>query len=77
MTFSFQAYNATQLANWCLFFISSNYIAFEQRKEFSQLTGENKRHVEENRWPPLSYLKEVDEYNKKYGDKQAIQCVVM
>ncbi|XP_045160594.2 rho-related protein racA-like isoform X2 [Mercenaria mercenaria] len=72
-----QAYNAKQLADWCLFFVSSNYIAFEQRKEFSQLKGENKKHVEENRWPPVSYLKEVEEYNKKYGDKTADKCVVM
>lgn len=72
-----QAYNATQLADWCLFFISSNYIAFEKRKEFVQLKGENRKHVEENRWPPLSYLKEVEEYNKKYGDKTGDKCVVM
>ncbi|XP_060562983.1 rho-related protein racA-like [Ruditapes philippinarum] len=72
-----QAYNAKQLADWCLFFISSNYIAFEQRKEFSQLKGENKKQVVENRWPPVSYLQEVEEYNKKYGDKSADKCVVM
>lgn len=75
--FYLQTYNANQLANWCLFFISSNYLAFEHRKEFRQLKGGNKSHVKENRWPPVAYLKEVDEYNKKYGDKSGDKCVVM
>ncbi|VDI62241.1 Hypothetical predicted protein [Mytilus galloprovincialis] len=67
-----QAYNANQLAGWCLHFISSNYIAFEKRQDFSKLKGENKDHVEEHRWPPLSYLKEVEVYEsdmKKRGEK--------
>ncbi|XP_071157447.1 rho-related protein racA-like [Mytilus edulis] len=67
-----QAYNANQLAGWCLHFISSNYIAFEKRQDFSKLKGDNKDHVEEHRWPPLSYLKEVEVYEaemKKRGEK--------
>lgn len=75
--YSLQAYNANQLADWSLFFISSNYIAFEKRAEFPQLTGENRKHVEENRWPPVSYLEELEQYNKKYGSKSNEQCVVM
>ncbi|XP_062609744.1 rho-related protein racA-like [Saccostrea cucullata] len=70
-----QLHNAEQLSNWCLHFISSNYIAFEKRKEFPLLTGSNKDHVEENRWPPLSYLEEVKEYEKKMeavGEKCSI-----
>ncbi|KAL4222307.1 hypothetical protein ACF0H5_018345 [Mactra antiquata] len=72
-----QMYNADQLAKWCLFFIASNYIAFENRSEFPELKGENKTYVEENRWPPVSYLKECEEYDKKYGDKSVDKCVVM
>ncbi|KAK7482452.1 hypothetical protein BaRGS_00026269 [Batillaria attramentaria] len=71
-----QAYNARQLSNWCLHFISTNYIAFEKREEFSVLTGENRRHVNENRWPPLSYLQEVEEYEKKMAEAGE-KCVVM
>ncbi|XP_052774925.1 rho-related protein racA-like [Mya arenaria] len=72
-----QAYNASQIANWCLFFIASNYLAFEKRPEFPQLKGDNKNYVEENRWPPLSYLKDVEEYDRKYGSKSKDACAVM
>ncbi|WAR24339.1 RACA-like protein [Mya arenaria] len=71
------AYNASQIANWCLFFIASNYLAFEKRPEFPQLKGDNKNYVEENRWPPLSYLKDVEEYDRKYGSKSKDACAVM
>lgn len=72
----FQIYNAEQLSNWCLHFISSNYIAFEKRKEFSLLTGSNKEHVEEHRWPPLSYLEEVKQYEKEM-EKMGEKCSIM
>lgn len=71
-----QLYNAEQLSNWCLHFISSNYIAFEKRKEFSLLTGSNIEHVEEHRWPPLSYLEEVKQYEKEM-EKMGEKCSVM
>ncbi|XP_071101389.1 rho-related protein racA-like [Haliotis cracherodii] len=60
-----QRHNAAQLSKWCLHFISSNYIAFSQRPEFNMLKGDNEVYVEENRWPPLSYIIEVEEYEKK------------
>ena len=66
-----QGHNAVQLSDWCLHFISSNYIAFKNRKEFSLLTGTNMEHVEEHRWPPVAYLKEIEEYENKYGDKKS------
>ena len=71
----FQLHNAQQLSKWCLHFIASNYIAFENREDFPQLKGDNKDYIEGNRWPPLSYLKEVDDYEKlvkKDGDKCSI-----
>ena len=74
----FQGYNATQLSSWCLFFNSSNYLSFEKRSEFPQLKGDNRVHVEENRWPPVTYLKEVEAYEKKFGSKSSNEsCVVM
>ncbi|XP_067687391.1 rho-related protein racA-like [Haliotis asinina] len=60
-----QLHNASQLSKWCLHFISTNYIAFSKRSEFVMLKGDNRTHVEENRWPPLAYLEEVEEYEKK------------
>ncbi|KAK3106574.1 hypothetical protein FSP39_022813 [Pinctada imbricata] len=71
-----QLHNADQLAGWCLHFISSNYIAFEKRAEFPLLTGDNKDFVEENRWPPLSYLKEVKEYEEEMA-KRGEKCSIM
>ncbi|XP_052256047.1 rho-related protein racA-like [Dreissena polymorpha] len=73
-----QTFNAAQLEKWCLFFISSNYLAFEKRPEFPLLKGENRKHVDENRWPPVSYLKEIEEYDRKYGSNAGNNgCSVM
>ena len=76
LIFSFQIHNEEQLSNWCLHFISSNYIAFEKRREFPLLTGSNKTHVEEHRWPPLSYLKEVEVYEQEM-EKAGEKCSIM
>ncbi|XP_038077469.1 rho-related protein racA-like isoform X3 [Patiria miniata] len=65
-----QMYNTTQLAAWCLHFISSNFLAFQQRAEFKTLEGENLKYVSENRWPPVSYLEAMEKYNAKYGQKE-------
>ncbi|XP_038077466.1 rho-related protein racA-like isoform X1 [Patiria miniata] len=64
-----QMYNTTQLAAWCLHFISSNFMAFKQRAEFKMLDGENLKYISENRWPPVSYLEAMEKYNAKYGQK--------
>ncbi|ESO93584.1 hypothetical protein LOTGIDRAFT_119223 [Lottia gigantea] len=71
-----QIHNADQLSQWCLHFIASNHIAFNERDEYRLLDGENKEYIETNQWPPLSYLAEVEEYErqmKKRGEK----CVIM
>ncbi|KAJ7365818.1 hypothetical protein OS493_002539 [Desmophyllum pertusum] len=51
-----QAHNAKQLSGWCLHFISSNLSVFESTEEFDLVQGENRQHVYEHRWPPLSKL---------------------
>ncbi|OWF34480.1 Rho-related protein racA [Mizuhopecten yessoensis] len=68
-------YNAEQLSGWCFHFISTNYTAFQNRAEFSSLKGDNNTYIEENQWPPLAYLREIEEYEKKWkskGDKCSI-----
>lgn len=40
------------------------------------LTGSNKEHVEEHRWPPLSYLEEVKQYEKEM-EKMGEKCSIM
>ena len=75
----FQLHNAAQLDKWCCHFISSNFLAFEKREEFGQLQGETLEYVTEKRWPPVSYLEEVEEYERKLqlatGDNN--KCSIM
>lgn len=60
-----QAHNAKQLSNWCLHFIATNYSVFEKCEEFHLVQGENREYVYEHRWPPLSYLKAQEEFERK------------
>jgi hypothetical protein len=60
-----QTQNAGQLAAFCLHFISSNYQPFKKREEFAMLKDENLKHVEEHQWPPISYLKDLETYEKE------------
>jgi hypothetical protein len=39
---------------WCLHFISSNYVVFKDKEEFSQLVGDNMDYISQHQWPPLS-----------------------
>ncbi|XP_022081978.1 rho-related protein racA-like isoform X2 [Acanthaster planci] len=64
-----QMCNASQLAQWCLDLISRNFVAFQQRAEFKKLEGENLKYVTENRWPPVSYLEELEKYKAQCGEK--------
>lgn len=57
-----------QLSAFLLHFVASNYVAFEDSDHFPLLEGENLEFVQEHRWPPLSYYREMEEYREKYGD---------
>ena len=73
-----QFHNAKQLSDWCLHFISSNFLAFEKRTEFSQLEGDNLDYVMRNRWPPVIYLQEMQEFELKHKKgKVKKKCSVM
>ncbi|KAL9981519.1 hypothetical protein ACROYT_G010227 [Oculina patagonica] len=73
-----QAHNAKQLSRWCLHFISTNFSVFESTEEFDLVQGENREHVYEHRWPPLSYLKAQEEYEQKIkGSNLNSKCKVM
>ena len=65
-----QFHNAQQLSAWCLHFISSNYLVYESKEEFSLITGDNLAHVHEHQWPPISYFKAMEEYKKEYGGEE-------
>ncbi|KAK0053158.1 rho-related protein racA [Biomphalaria pfeifferi] len=68
--------NAKQLVTFCLHFIATNYNAFSKRQEFCKLTGIDRKHVDEHRWPPLDYLQQVEEYEKQMS-KRGEKCVLM
>jgi len=73
-------HNAAQLVTWCRHFISSNYIAFSKRPEWTELSSADLDHMEEHRWPPVDYLNEVKEYEKKITKRDAKaqqECVIM
>jgi len=54
-----QLHSAKQLEGFCLHFISSNYQPMQKRSEWNKLEGENLKYIEENQWPPKSYLEEL------------------
>ena len=62
-------HNAQQLCGWCQHFISSNYSVFETKEEFSQIPEEVMEYVSQHRWPPISYLEALKEYQSKYGSE--------
>ncbi|PRP82049.1 Rho GTPase-like protein [Planoprotostelium fungivorum] len=70
-----QDYNANQLAAFCLHYISQNFQPMKKRKEYQELKGANLTHVEENQWPPLSYMNKLADYEKLVGKND--KCVVM
>ena len=59
---SFQDHNAKQLPKWCLRFIAKNYEKFKSRPEFEELTDDHRAFVEEHQWPPLSYTRDLEQY---------------
>ena len=75
------ANNAKQLVDWCLHFISTNYSVFEKKGDIQLLDEDSATFVIDNRWPPVSYLKAMEEYqNKHYGEAQgasSMKCMVM
>ncbi|KAM9998538.1 hypothetical protein ACTFIY_008192 [Dictyostelium cf. discoideum] len=60
-----QRHNAPQLEKFCLHFISSNYQPMRRRKEFALLDDKTKKHIEDNQWPPIHYLRAVEDYEKE------------
>jgi len=75
---SSQKHNAHQLEKFCFHFISSNYQPMKKKAEWCKLKGTNLKYVEENQWPPKSYLDELEAYEKASGKGGAEEkCLVM
>jgi len=73
-----QTHNAPQLAAFCSHFIYSNYQLMIKRPEWKSIEGENRKFMDEHQWPPVSYLKELEIYEKATGGKSDDkQCAIM
>jgi len=72
-----QLHCAPQLEKFCYHFISSNYQPMKKREEWSKLKDDNLKYVEENQWPPKSYLEELEAYEKAMGKGGEERCIVM
>lgn len=59
-----QGADAQQLIKFMTHFLTTNFGPVSKRDEFAKLSKANRDYVEENQWPPKSYLKEVEEYEK-------------
>eukprot|EP00727_Mastigamoeba_balamuthi_P014118 m51a1_g9329 putative ras subfamily protein (768) ;mRNA; r:12553-15505 len=74
--------DAQQLVKFMQHFCCTNYGPVSQRKDFAKLSGANRSYIEENQWPPKSYLKQVEEYEKamakaKDGKSGKSDCSLM
>jgi ubiquitin-protein ligase len=62
--------NAPQLVTFCLHFISTNFGPMSKRPEFKNLNKADLDHVTKHQWPPLDYLKELEEYEKAVAQQR-------
>lgn len=72
-----QLHNADQLAAWCLWYLSCNYVQlYKKHSKLKQgLSPDNQILLSQNRWPPVWYLKERDFYEKCLLDYERSQKV--
>lgn len=67
-----QFHNAKQLSAWCLHHICTNYNSICRKfpKEMKVMSGENQKHFEKQRWPPVWFLKEEDRYLRSHKERE-------
>lgn len=67
----FQLHNAHQLADWCMNYLCVNYnkLCKMSPKSMRLLHPENQEYLNENRWPPIWYLKDYDYYQKCLAER--------
>ncbi|KAH3743262.1 Ras subfamily protein [Pelomyxa schiedti] len=59
-----QETDAQQLVKFMQHFCCTNYGPISQRADFAKLSVANRHYIDENQWPPKSYFKEVENYDK-------------
>ncbi|GAA6109039.1 rho related BTB domain containing 4 isoform X1 [Tachysurus ichikawai] len=67
-----QFHNAKQLSAWCLHHICTNYNSVCRKfpKDMKNMSPENQKHFEKQRWPPVWFLKEEDRYNRSKKERE-------
>mmetsp|Transcript_4259 Transcript_4259/g.6706 ORF Transcript_4259/g.6706 Transcript_4259/m.6706 type:complete len:1197 (-) Transcript_4259:91-3681(-) len=70
-----RSHNAHQLVGFCRHFIASVFHPMSKRAEFKNLCKEDLDHVTANQWPPISYLKEVEKYERAVAAQK--NCSIM
>jgi len=70
-----ERFQMKQAVSFLRHFVATNYEPMSKTPDFKLLKGANKRWIEANRWPPLSYYKAIEKYkveskkwDKKFGD---------
>ncbi|XP_020895066.1 rho-related protein racA [Exaiptasia diaphana] len=58
-------HNATQLYKWCCYIITIYYANFEKLEDLALLKPQVRAYLENHRWPPLSYLAELEEFKRR------------
>jgi len=69
LTHAASMYNADQLREFCVHFLSVNYHAASQRDDFATLDDETMRLVEAQQYPPRSYFDALEKYEQKRHGK--------
>jgi len=67
-----QVHNAEQLSDWCLSYLSQSYNSICRKfpKVLRNLHPENQAALNVNRWPPIWYLKDHDNYQRMLVDQE-------
>ncbi|XP_063051093.1 rho related BTB domain containing 4 isoform X2 [Engraulis encrasicolus] len=67
-----QFHNAKQLSAWCLHHICTNYNSVCRKfpKDMKNMSPDNQRHFEKQRWPPVWFLKEEDRYKRSQKERE-------
>ncbi|XP_053330750.1 rho-related BTB domain-containing protein 3 [Spea bombifrons] len=69
-------HNSDGLSNWLLYFIASNYLIFSRKRDFQDLSDEERAFIDIHRWPSSVYLKQLAEY-RRHMHSQKHRCAVM
>ncbi|XDB62191.1 hypothetical protein AB1E18_015541 [Capra hircus] len=67
-----QSHCASQLADWCLHHICTNYsnVCRKFPRDMKAMSPENQQCFEKHRWPPVWYLKEEDHYQRARKERE-------